>query len=67
MGALKHAPADGFLDELREIALFHAVGAQVRAQGQIGVLRDLDAPADSFFFHYNHLYAQIDKRSNVYT
>jgi hypothetical protein len=66
-GALKHAPADGFFNELREIALFHAMSTQEGAQGQIGVLRDLKAPADGFFFHLCHLYAQIDKRSNVYT
>jgi plasmid stability protein len=42
------------------------VGAQERAQGEIGVLRDLDAPTDGFFFHFYHLYAQIDKRSSVY-
>ena len=53
-GALKHAPADGFLDEFREVALFHALSAQKGAQGEIGVLRDLDVPADGlFFFHFN--------------
>jgi len=31
--ALKYAPPDGILDEFREIALFHALGAQERAQG----------------------------------
>src|ERR1035438_1684243 len=51
-GALKHAPPDSLLDEFREIALFHALGAQECAQGQIGVLRDLDTPADGLFFHF---------------
>jgi len=37
-GALKHAAADGLLDEFREVTLFHASGAQKGAQGQIGVL-----------------------------
>jgi hypothetical protein len=49
--ALKRASPDSLLDEFREIALFHALGTQERAQGQIGVLRDLDPPADSLFFH----------------
>jgi hypothetical protein len=45
-GAPEHAPADGFLDEFREIALFHALRSQEGAQGEIGVFRDLDVPAD---------------------
>lgn len=37
-GALKHAPANCVLNELREITLFHPLGAQERAQDQIGNL-----------------------------
>ena len=50
----------------REIALFHALGAQERAQGQIRVLRDFDCPADRLYFHVVHLYSQVDRRSSVY-
>ena len=32
-----HAAADGFLNEFREVALFHALGAQIGAQGVIGL------------------------------
>jgi len=60
-GALKHAPADGLFDEFREVALFHAPSAQKGAQGEIGLLRDLDVPADSFFFHFNtYTFRQIN-------
>ena len=52
-GALKHAPADGVFDEFREVALFHAPSTQKGAQGEIGLLRNLDVPADSFFSHFN--------------
>ena len=63
-GALKHAPADGLFDEFREVALFHAPSAQKGAQGEIGLLRDLDVPADSFLFHFNtYTFRQI----NTYT
>jgi len=63
-GALKHAPADGVLDELREVTLFHAPSAQKGTQGEIGLLRNLDVPADSFFFHINtYTFRQI----NTYT
>ena len=51
-GALKHAPTDGVFDEFREVALFHAPSAQKGAQGEIGLLRDLEVPADSLF-HFN--------------
>ena len=64
-GALKHAPADGVFDEFREVALFHAPSAQKGAQGEIGFLRDLDVPADSFF-PFQHLYIQADKHLYTY-
>src|SRR5258708_4292611 len=34
---VKDAPADGFLNEFRNVALFHALGAQIGAQGMIGL------------------------------
>ena len=37
-GAMKNASSDGLLDEFREVALFHALGAQKREQGKIGFL-----------------------------
>jgi hypothetical protein len=49
--ALKHAPTDGVLDELGEIAFLHALGTEKGAQSQVGVLRNLDVPANGFFFH----------------
>ena len=36
---IKDAPADGFLNELREVALFHALVAKIRAQGVVGLFR----------------------------
>ena len=36
-GLMKNPPADGFLDEFREIAFFHALHAQKGAQGMIGL------------------------------
>ena len=63
-GALKDAPADGVFDEFREVALFHAPSAQKVAQGEIGLLRNLDVPADGFFFHF-HTY--IFRQINSYT
>src|ERR1035437_7545724 len=48
---MKNMGANGLLDEFREVALFHPLGAQKRAQGEIGFLRDLDVPADCFFLH----------------
>jgi hypothetical protein len=36
-GLMKGAPADGFLDELRQIAFFRALSAQKGTQGTIGV------------------------------
>ena len=63
-GALKHPPADGIFDEFREVALFHAPSAQKGTQSEIGLLRDLDVPADSFFSHFDtYTFRQI----NAYT
>jgi hypothetical protein len=39
----------------REVALFHALGAEIAAQGEVGFLRDLDVPAHGFF-HMTPLY-----------
>ena len=38
---MKHAPADGILDEFREVALLGALGAQEGAQSEVGFFRDL--------------------------
>src|SRR6266849_3468644 len=54
-GAMKHAPADSFFDELGEVALLHTLGAQKGAQGEVGFLRDLDVPADGFFHLAPHI------------
>jgi hypothetical protein len=48
-GAVEDAPADGILDEFREVAFFHAPGAEIGAQGKIDLLRDLEVPANGFF------------------
>ena len=36
-GAMRHAPAAGFFDDFREVAFFHALGAQKGAEGEIGL------------------------------
>ena len=48
---MKNMGADGLLDELREVALFHTLGAQKGAQGEVGLLRYFDVPADCFSLH----------------
>ena len=50
-GALEHAAADRLLDEFREVALCRALRTQKGARSQIGVLRDLDTPAEGYLFH----------------
>jgi len=62
--ALKHAPPDGILDEFREIALFHALGAQsVRRVRSVSFeTLMLQRTACSMFIR---LYAQADRRSGV--
>src|SRR6266851_1489536 len=52
-GAVEDAPADGLLDEFREVAFLHAPGAEIGTQGEVGFLGDFDVPANGFldFFH----------------
>ncbi len=52
-GAVEDAPTDGLLDEFREVAFLHALGAEIGTQGEVGFLGDLDVPANRFFdlFH----------------
>jgi hypothetical protein len=47
-GLMKDAPADGFLDEFRNIALLHALGAKKGAQGMIGLFGPGNGQAGSF-------------------
>ena len=48
---MKNMGADGLLYEFREVAFFHALGAQKSTQGEICFLRDLDVPPDCFLLH----------------
>jgi hypothetical protein len=57
---MKNMGADGLLDQLRKVTFFHALGAQKRAQGEIGFLRNFDVPADCFFLHFSSTGMQID-------
>src|SRR5216684_6362972 len=52
-GAIEDAPADGLLDEFREVPFLHALGAEIGTQGEVGFLGDFDVPANGFFdfFH----------------
>ncbi len=52
-GAVEDAPADGLLDEFREVAFLHAPSAEIGTQGEVGFLGDFDVPANGFFdfFH----------------
>src|ERR1700723_3538922 len=61
-GAMKNMSADGLLDEFREVALFHSLGVQKGAQREIGLLRDLNVPADCFL----HI-SPTDRPSSAYT
>src|ERR1035438_1630 len=47
-GLMKDAPADGFLNEFREVALLHALGAQKGAQGMIGLFGPGNGQAGGF-------------------
>src|SRR5437879_12854513 len=40
--AVEDAPADGLLDKLREVAFFHARGAEISAQRKVDFPGDLD-------------------------
>src|ERR1019366_2239242 len=62
-GAMKHAPADGLFDEFREGALLHAPGAEKSTKSEVGLLRDLDVPADRFF----HMVTYAARQINTYT
>src|ERR1022692_3794333 len=62
-GAMKHAPADGLFDEFREVALLHAPGAEKSTKSEVGLLRDLDVPADRFF----HMVTYAARQINTYT
>ena len=65
-GALKYTPTDGLFDEFREVAFFHAPSAQKGAQREIGLFRDLDVPADSFFSHINtYAFRQINSYTPI--
>src|ERR1035438_5183033 len=50
-GAIKHAPPDGLFNEFREVALFCSLGTQKGAQGEVGLFRDFDVPANGIFLH----------------
>ncbi len=50
-GQLENAPAHCVLDEFREVAFLGALRTAIGAQVEVGVLRDLEVPADGFFFH----------------
>jgi hypothetical protein len=52
-GAVEDAPTDGLLDEFREVAFLHALGAEIGTQGEVGFFGDFDVPANGFFdfFH----------------
>src|SRR5579859_2977394 len=56
---MKDAPADGFLNEFREVAFFHALGAQKGTQGMIGFLGPGNGQTGGFFwlglFILNHI------------
>jgi hypothetical protein len=47
-GLVEDAPADGLLDELRDITLFHALGTKIGTQGKIGLLGPGDGQAGVF-------------------
>jgi len=51
-GALKHTAADSVLDKFGEVAFFCTLGTQECAQGQISVLRNLDAPTDGLLLSF---------------
>ena len=61
-GLMKDAPADGFLDEFRNVALLHALGAKKRAQGMIGLFGPGNGQAGGFWFG-GGFYCHI----NIYT
>jgi len=62
--AVEDAPADGLLDKLREVAFFHARGAEISAQRKVDFPGDLDIPANSSSIR--HLYTQTDKHLYAY-
>ena len=46
---VKEIGADGLLNEFREIALFHTLRSQKRAETEIRLFRDLNVPANCLF------------------
>src|SRR2546423_9456678 len=58
-GLVEDAPADGFLNKLRDIAFFHAMSTQVGAQGYISLLGPSDSEPGGFIwyriFSHKHL------------
>src|SRR2546429_7037765 len=57
--AVEDAPADGLLDKLREVAFFHARGAEISAQRKVDFPGDLDIPANRSEEHTSELQSRL--------
>ena len=59
-GLMEDPPADSFLDKLGDSALFHALSAQVRAQGKVDLFGPSDRQSGGFIGRHTSGHINID-------